>query len=79
MKKRYKKPYVCLERFTMSVSVAACGFVVTPDGALKQDNTDEQMGNIIQSQGGFATQNACKNTLEDFGYYGGTTLVYGSF
>lgn len=39
MKKKYEKPQVRMERFEMSVSVAACGWILAQDGSLKKDTT----------------------------------------
>ena len=78
MKKRYEKPQVRMERFEMSVSVAACDMVVTPDGHLKTDTTKDKIGELVKSQGGFAKKEVCELTLEDFGYYGGS-LTFGSY
>ena len=78
MKKRYEKPQVYMERFEMSVSVAACDVVTTPDGQLKTDTTKDKIGELVKSQGGFAKKEVCDLTLEDFGYYGGT-LIFGSY
>lgn len=78
MKKTYKKPYVYVEKFEMSVSVAACGWVLTPDGHLKQDNTDDKIGQFVANSGGFASKEVCSFSVEEFGYYG-ANLIYGSF
>lgn len=79
MKKKYEKPQVRMERFEMSVSVAACDWIIAQDGSLKKDTTSEQMGTLVKSQGGFATNEACALTLEKFNYFGGGALTFGSY
>lgn len=79
MKKKYEKPQVRMERFEMSVSVAACDWIIAQDGSLKKDTTYEQMGTMVKNQGGFATKEACALTLEELNYFGGGALTFGSY
>lgn len=79
MKKKYEKPQVRMERFEMSVSVAACDWIIAQDGSLKKDTTSEQMGTMVKNQGGFATKAACALTLEELNYFGGGALTFGSY
>lgn len=79
MKKKYEKPQVRMERFEMSVSVAACGWILAQDGSLKKDTTPEQMGTLVENRGGFATKGACTLTLEELNYFGGGALTFGSY
>lgn len=80
MKKKYEKPQVRMERFEMSVSVAACDWIIAQDGSLKKDTTSEQIGTLVKSQGGFAKNEVCALTLEKFNYFGGGgALTFGSY